>query len=1663
MQQENNPTLPVVPELKKPTFEAPIQMIASDIKSRTGNIPPISSNSNSPQQSQSFLGSALAQANKVNNEEFAFNNYDVDFEDAFVTLDNGDSVRKFDNFLKDVNNEDRLAKQQTTGEKWGNGLKKFGVKTGTAILGGTIGTVEGIINGVNQGSFEAVYDSDFNNWLDDVNKKMDYKLPNYYTEQEKQKGFGASMGTANFWANDVLGGLSFTVGTIVSEGIWAAATGGTSLIARGANLTGKLANWSSKSLGTTKTLRGLQKATKQIKKPYINASKTKKVFDQARFLTTSAGYESGFEARHYMKETEQEFISNFEKRYNRKPSANELGDFKNGLTDSGNAVFATNMALVGFSNQVVLGKMLLGKTTTGAVKNNALKRKLFGVGFDKLEDGTFKALTPNKYQKLASRLYGFGKPAITEGFIEEGGQSVTSSTAKNYMLSAYSDEGTKESLSLTESFYDALADTYGTKEGFKEVGIGMIIGVLGGGASSISSGQGLFNEVGQERAFIEDRVNYRNQFTSKNVIERFKANNKIFEANRRSEKAKQANDLTNELLSERDVMIASIERDYHFEGLSEGFETFSTAMQGVDNSLIAEEMGISEEEAQQWKDDKVAKYSQISNDYSKNKRFAESLLGTGQIAGLDKSISKGDIEKAIAYNLTMANESDNLANEYVARIKEEIGTNFTDSTLLDVLDVDNLLRKVDEQTEKSYIRAITSQKALLNKRQKLEKSLREVQTTVVTPENKVANTERLGAIQEKLIEVEQELGDITAQKELIINTMELQFPDSNEIVTEEMLDNQTERASKLDNLIESLKVSNPEKYGRVHKLLQEYQKATKVTRQFQKTSSSILDPKLRITEINGWVDKLVKKNKGINDFSEKFFTDLMNQYSEDIRTNLEDNIASEAAVNSSEGINEGVDDITSPTQQTEQQEVSQTQSIKKLIDDIASTNKYIVDYFGQDQKEILKTRPNKKDLDKYSELLKKIQPKNKNSVVLSEQNPKNSGLTNEEFDEMKQLNEKLADWKLLEGAVDSEGNSISGLVELLDQLQGIEVKETTKTELENKDFIKLSESIEKQKAQKSTASAVQTPDVALVNLKDDGISNREVYEFSHLKVDSFERLIPNSKLYFLDSNGVKKDFSNSSESVQKKISSTVGSKFVLETPNKELSIKLKEFKRLEIPAIDFNEILPESNLKILNFGVSKFLSVYEKINDTEFIPLQGDFKYESVQKNEVIEIDINAISQLKSGDILRLEVNTNDTFNQQLLNKFKRDGNKKALESQMQVYVTTQKGQIVGSLRAFSKQLPDSPITDKLIQARARAVEMVLESKDSAKVDLKSTVPVNTVLTGAPKLNLEEQTDGTLKPKDLDFSLDAIREVKAVGYSLNGKINLDKPQNNSKLNTIFVDNLTDSSVDQVIPIIVFESNNQDIAFPITLKETQVDRSVDVLNILRTDLSSGEKLSKIYGILAENGVDPNQFNIDISDNNWMASDGVQDIMSSLRNVRDYANVTSWVEGNYNYNQLIRDAAISIDITNNPFQTGKIILSMSDLQVSTDTLSKEQITNSLDEVEDLLSQFAIEVDKEMRNNPVFVNVDNSFTQVFDENAVEDRPNSFQKKKNVKIVKESLGKTVSKNIQDIFGKEKVSTMRKLVKKHIALSKQRAKQLTDIKNSKLKSEVDSQKKSEC
>lgn len=382
--------------------------------------------------------------------------------------------------------QEELARTQGALNKWQRGITKFVGKTLTAGAGG-IASLFSLPAFLVTGDAKKFYDTDFQHWLDSLNEGMDENLANYYTAAESEKNFWQSLGTANFWANDVLGGASFIAGALVTEAV----TGG---IGTAAGLT-KLGTKLGKALGkkgvkltdkstVKKVLKHLERGAFEVGDDLIKGT---------RQMITGAGYESGVEARHASNDIEKSLIEQYVQENGKEPDQEEYAKIKSLANQTGNGVFGLNLALISRMNAVTLpktfgrgaGKLIEDYAGGIAHVDDLTKKQLKRIGptTQKFVDVS-KASNPVKnYLKKA---YKFLEKPVSEGLIEEGGQSLIGEGGMQFALGAYDPENTIRSYDLFEALgqvlsnsFAAAPDKFGDKEFWKEVGIGAILGGAG--------------------------------------------------------------------------------------------------------------------------------------------------------------------------------------------------------------------------------------------------------------------------------------------------------------------------------------------------------------------------------------------------------------------------------------------------------------------------------------------------------------------------------------------------------------------------------------------------------------------------------------------------------------------------------------------------------------------------------------------------------------------------------------------------------------------------------------------------------------------------------------------------------------------------------------------------------------------------------------------------------------------------------------------------------------------------------------------------------------------------------------------------------------------------------------------------------------------------------
>lgn len=457
--------------------------------------------------------------------------YDIPASAVYDFNAEGKGELKFENYLGAENNEDRLAKQQSGLEQITNGLSKNLLKTGLYALDGINTFTYGLYSAISDGKWQSLWDNDVSNFLDDASKRLDRNFANYYTNEEKSKGFLGRLweNPANFFANDVAGGLAFVGGAVLPELALGVLTGGASLSASLAKMTAKVglktAFKSADNIAGMTVRNGIEEAvekatvqaTRKQAKDGISAlmrSKVgKKVGDVAnfaRFVGQSTFFEAGMEARHNFHDSIDTYMRDFQEREGRLPSQEELTDYIGDASKAADYVFGANVALLSVTNAAMFGKVF----NLPSLNLDTKIGKAFGINVTKLPTGKMAITNATKAQRVAGNAYFLGKKPFSEGIVEEGLQGVFGGTMDNYLKAKY--DPNQDDVSLLNSFGEALKDQYTTKEGWFEIGIGAIIGMVGGNVSGDFGIEGVGKKgYSGARKGLEANINTYNEGTAK--------------------------------------------------------------------------------------------------------------------------------------------------------------------------------------------------------------------------------------------------------------------------------------------------------------------------------------------------------------------------------------------------------------------------------------------------------------------------------------------------------------------------------------------------------------------------------------------------------------------------------------------------------------------------------------------------------------------------------------------------------------------------------------------------------------------------------------------------------------------------------------------------------------------------------------------------------------------------------------------------------------------------------------------------------------------------------------------------------------------------------------------------------------------------------------------
>lgn len=1304
------------------------------------------------------------------------------FKDLQEANSKGIYVNKYDKFdtTKSIEfNQEVLAKEQTSGDKWANGLKKFGGKTLTAVAGGTVGSVIGLFDMMKTGSMTSLYDNSFAKSMEDLNVKMDYKLPNYYSQAEKDLGIFSQMGTANFWANDFLGGLSFTVGAIASEAIWAAATGGASLSTATAKLGAQIsAKAYAKSLAKSLLKSGIKEGTEVVAETAVKRGLTTgfgragSLLNTARFTYTSAGYESSVESLAYLKEMREAFEYDFEKKNGRKATYDEYNEFNKNLVDGANSVFFTNLALVGSSNLATFGKVFnIARPTTGLSK--IANKNLFGIGLDKTGKEVIKA---TRAQKIAGGLYSFLKPAVVEGVYEEGGQSVANKTFSNFVKATYDPKYVENSYSLSSAFADGLEETFTTKEGWKEIWLGMLIGVVGGKGSDIISKRGGLSEArNNAKEMAEFNKNYSSESIAKGFLGTQKVveaeigskstNEAIHEALKFSNRVQSANDMDSSSNTETSIQstlsssksaTAQFTYAYNLDQFNDTVNETVESMLAVSNEDIAESLGIDVSEAESYKNKMVEEYRALSKEYKKNREFVDYYLGD-KIRG-KSSVQTKLIKEAAAFSLTtgkqVLTQSENIFNDILDRVG----------------DVGNIrggletFRTLSQLSEEAKEELETFRIELTEVSSELDEKMGKLKSLEATEEN----AKELEDLSKEVEVLKTKENNIVNKLNILTSSVPIETTggrlNTNRVITKDDFLNLESNLKELEKHISELRKFDGIEADYLVQLTIDYKEHLKAFKEFSDINRLIASGDLNLSSKTNVIGKLLS-DESFNEMEAEFLDVLGNAVGERLQDYIENNAT----------LREKIEEIRRNREKQnseEEVEIKYENSLQALI----ANSPFLQGRFTED--ELKEAFENESLEDEYLDLMVKAEQDPNFEADLTNLSD-NTVLTEQEKERLNELATMLGTLQISEG-FNNEGISLKDILEQYKQLKKAEsLEETEHVTVDSAEYQEIAETGEKEikDGELRREEITQTPKNVQVSFGKNSVSIHNLTMSGFLENLKFESL---QILEGKENKEVEADGKEIPERTKLKVNFKDSSFVLYKNPRGGVTITHSSKNRNK----SFLDILREnSKYDVIKYSkgiTSKYSFLYLGEN-----AMESDYQIDS-------RYNTDAIYSTRVGDFLKFEVNADDVFNKTLEGKTDEE-----IVKLVKIHVVDSKGNVVGELKSEDGTYGH----DFFNMLRLEASRVLGEGGGI----LDYEVPVKKVFLGT--LNMVIDSDGKLVLQKPDENM-----VDDFGYLENKKLQL-----NLKTSDSFVDtSLLNKYGDKKVPVVVVKQGERRVAIPVQL-------------------------------------------------------------------------------------------------------------------------------------------------------------------------------------------------------------------------------------------------------
>lgn len=1470
-------------------------------------------------------------------------NYDItgsriNLRDSRYRLSTGEWIPKYENYINNIDNDDRLSRSQSGWEKTYRGLGKFIYKSALYGIGGVGQSVYGLKELVTKGTLSAMYDNSFARWLDDMDKRGDYTLNHYYSKEERDAGFFKSMFTTNFWTNDLLSGAAFTAGAILSSYAFAGAG---------------LMNAARMGARIGATVAGLGRAASATKSGFNSMLRAARIgrgigkgLDNLTFIGTSTLWEASVESRSGLMESEENFKQAYRNAYGREASYEELMRFRNDNVDAANTIFAANIGILTLSNIAMFGDMF--GMDLGVDK--FIKRNIFGVGAERMDNGMLRAITPKKWQKVAGNTFNIIKRPVSEGLYEEGLQGVASKSAEDWVESRYNPMAIRQNIGYMEAIKNGFKETYGSSQGWKEIGIGMIIGSVMGGKTF-----GGIKEWSQDMSRNKGMVEAYNTNAGALTTAAVRAIRGSMALNAQLSGIDTSYESDGRIINKdfSDAVFNRLRYDSEMGMLDDTKENFRTVVESIPNSDIASDMNMTDEQVNEYKADLVNEFNKKVDNFTMANRFADSLT-----EGISNRSFNTYISNMVYNGLEAKDNLDDIASQLNRLYKNDIG---------EALDVYSHLNPDSHK-------AISELMELTSRMQALEKGILRLQRMAMGEERFERNKDKLAKKTDELAKLTEDKIVLERKLATMVNSeadlSSLLFSDrSNRQISASDLMAAYNTITDLENVVSIRGVDN---HKGAMALLSEYRHNLVAYKNINESLRRMRDKRFIRSQERGFMKilsnawgKTYEEDDSKYDFRntdnsdanalyandqaiDKAFNDgligedeafMFKTYNHMIARSMETDIQSgdnivenvpddEDLLNPSDDrstdiaikIWNGNEDILFPRERQiydnnkdriddiikgfGDNPIARLNKIRSMIDrlningDVSNNIKDAID-------NIIDININGLDQDQVKEAIKTY-----NDLM-------NEADNGNEFDQDK-LNE----------TIDIINNYSDGpLLQFVEWMRlydngSIAVKDYDKS-IPMGDV--LTESEPGTSTGRTEVNAAQNPVVLMAQKRE--IGGVMYYEVGGMRLDRFMagsglKALVTPGEYVMDDKVVM-DFTDGTNMFSV-IESKNHSRWMISEDNAQA------FENATGVILGRQTALSTSN----------WFMVYRKGQDGSIVPYYTGDTFGS--NNE--SVNQEAAASLRKGDMVRFKMDMSDPYTKGLYDKYNSlnavdpnsDETKSAyreLVDNMVIKIVDSDGNFVSVLKAND---PDSKGSNA--DLRSMVFELYRDNVGSVagEIDIPFVGTVTSVLPGRPNFSVSDD-NGTLMVSENDFTNETVGKVESVGYIENGEVTM---RDNIKYNifpfcTAIVRDKYGDYKNSRIPVVAIKTGNgRNYLYPVRLKNQDISSFSSMIESMADRITEGlgggvsiDDIMDLNNAIARSGLDNKTYMIPLAGDVGVIKNRLKAVKEAASRMPMTADVRGWIgDSRTKEDILMNDVTINIDLNNDPFIAPKFRMSI-----------------------------------------------------------------------------------------------------------------------------------------